>query len=284
GDGEAVKDLGAVQLFSQVPSFSALLSEDVLVGLATGKMDVDDIDHLLSGTVPVGQVGSGISVEWEEPCVTRMNGQRAQRAQCFNAQGVSAAAAYKSVKEEIDKMDIPEGYSVKWYGEQAASSDSVSSLFGSYPAAILIMIFILLLLFGDFKKPSIIILTVPLVLIGVVAAMLLTGKPFGFVAIAGVLGLVGMMIKNDIVLMDEIDKRISEGEDPYSALIEGSVSRLRAVSMAALTTILGMVPLLRDVMFGSLAACIMGGLAFGTVLTLVFVPVLYSLFYKIRKP
>ena len=284
GDGEAVKDLGAVQLFSQVPSFSALLSEDVLVGLATGKMDVDDIDHLLSGTVPVGQVGSGISVEWEEPCVTRMNGQRAQRAQCFPATGVSATQAYKAVKDEIDRMSIPEGYSVKWYGEQAASSDSVSSLFGSYPAAILIMIFILLLLFVDFKKPSIIILTVPLVLIGVVAAMLLTGKPFGFVAIAGVLGLVGMMIKNDIVLMDEIDKRISEGEDPYSALIEGSVSRLRAVSMAALTTILGMVPLLRDVMFGSLAACIMGGLAFGTVLTLVFVPVLYSLFYKIRKP
>ena len=284
GDGEALRDIGKVQLFSQIPSFGGLLSADVLMGLATGKMGLDDIDHLISSTVPVGQVGSGVSVEWEEPCVTRMDGQRAQRAQCFPAPGVSAAAAYKAVKAEIDRMEIPAGYSMKWYGEQAASSDSVSSLFGSYPAAILIMIFILILLFGDMKKPAIIILTVPLVLIGVVAAMLLSGKPFGFVAIAGVLGLVGMMIKNDIVLMDEIDKRISEGEEPYSALVEGSVSRLRAVSMAALTTILGMVPLLRDVMFGSLAACIMGGLAFGTVLTLVFVPVLYSLFYKIRKP
>ena len=213
-----------------------------------------------------------------------MDGRRAQRAQCFPAAGCSAGEAYRAVKAEVDKIELPAGYSVKWYGEQAASSDSVSSLFGSYPAAILIIVLILIFLFGDYKKPTIIILTVPLVLIGVVAAMLVSGKPFGFVAIAGVLGLVGMMIKNDIVLMDEINRRIDEGEPPYTALVEGSVSRLRAVSMAALTTIFGMLPLLGDVMFGSLAACIMGGLAFGTVLTLVFVPVLYSLFFNIKKP
>ncbi len=283
GDGNAVDDITTVPLFSQIPSLKGLLSREVLMGLVTGKTDIDDIDRLLNSTVPLGQVGSGISVGWEDPCVTRFDGQRAQRAQCFPSQDVSAAAAYKAVKAKIDEMEIPAGYSVRWYGEQAASSDSVSSLFGSYPVAILIMILILILLFGDYKKPAIIVLTVPLVLIGVVAAMLVSGKPFGFVAIAGVLGLVGMMIKNDIVLMDEINRRISEGEEPHTAIIEGSVSRLRAVSMAALTTILGMLPLLGDVMFGSLAACIMGGLAFGTVLTLVFVPVLYSLFFKIRK-
>ncbi|MBR1785318.1 MAG: efflux RND transporter permease subunit [Bacteroidales bacterium] len=282
-NGEAVDNLATVHLFSQLPSLKGLLSEDVIIGLATGTMDINDIDQRIGSSVPLGQVGSGIEIGWEDPCVNRMNGQRAQRAQCFPAYGCSAADAYKAVKAKVAQMDIPASYSVKWYGEQAASSDSVSSLFGSYPAAILIIILILILLFGDYKKPAIIIITVPLVLIGVVAAMLVSGKPFGFVAIAGVLGLVGMMIKNDIVLMDEIDRRIANGEEPYSALIEGSVSRVRAVSMAALTTIFGMLPLLGDVMFGSLAACIMGGLAFGTILTLVFVPVLYSLFFKIRK-
>ena len=283
-DGSPIDNLSGVHLFSQLPSVKGLLSEEVILGIATGKLGLDDIDHLIGSSVPLGQVGSGISVDWEDPCVSRMDGRRAQRAQCFPASGCSAGEAYRAVKAEVDKIELPAGYSVKWYGEQAASSDSVSSLFGSYPAAILIIVLILIFLFGDYKKPTIIILTVPMVLIGVVAAMLVSGKPFGFVAIAGVLGLVGMMIKNDIVLMDEINRRIDEGEPPYTALVEGSVSRLRAVSMAALTTILGMLPLLGDVMFGSLAACIMGGLAFGTVLTLVFVPVLYSLFFNIKKP
>ena len=112
--------------------------------------------------------------------------------------------------------------------------------------------------------------------------MLLTGKVFTFCAIVGALGLVGMMMKNCIVLMDEIGAQIAAGADPASALVSSSESRLRPVMMAALTTILGMIPLLTDAMFGSLAASIMGGLLFGTVITLVFIPVLYALFFHIK--
>jgi multidrug efflux pump subunit AcrB len=110
--------------------------------------------------------------------------------------------------------------------------------------------------------------------------MLLSGKDFGFVAIVGVLGLIGMMIKNGIVLMDEIALRLSAGGDVREALIESSLSRLRPVMMASLTTILGMIPLLPDAMFGPLAATIMGGLFMGTLITLIFIPTLYALFFK----
>lgn len=155
-------------------------------------------------------------------------------------------------------------------------------LFANYPLAALLIIAILIMLFKDYRKPLIILCTIPLVLVGVVAAMLVSGLPYGFVAIAGTLGLIGMVIKNCIVLMDEINLQLSHGVAPTKALIDGSQSRLRAVMMAALTTILGMIPLLPDPMFGPMSAAIMGGLAFGTVITLVFVPVLYSLFFHIK--
>lgn len=151
-------------------------------------------------------------------------------------------------------------------------------LFKNFPLAIILMIAILIMLFKDYRKPLIIFCCIPMVVVGVVAVMLLTGKTFNFVAIVGTLGLIGMLIKNGIVLMDEITLQINQGVEPMKALIDSSQSRLRPVSMAALTTILGMIPLLPDAMFGSLAASIMGGLTFGTLITLLFIPVLYALF------
>lgn len=141
-------------------------------------------------------------------------------------------------------------------------------LFKNFPFAIILMISILIMLFKDYRKPIIIFCCIPLVFVGVVAVMLLTGKTFNFVAIVGTLGLIGMIIKNGIVLMDEITLQISQGVEPVTALIDSSQSRLRPVMMASLTTILGMIPLLPDAMFGSLAASIMGGLLFGTLITL----------------
>ena len=149
--------------------------------------------------------------------------------------------------------------------------------------AILLMIVILILLFKDYRKSLIIFCCIPFVFLGVVAIMLLTGKTFNFVAIVGTLGLIGMIIKNGIVLMDEITLQINKGIEPVTALIDSSQSRLRPVMMASLTTILGMIPLLSDAMFGSLAASIMGGLLFGTLITLLFIPVLYALFFLIKQ-
>ena len=156
-------------------------------------------------------------------------------------------------------------------------------LFKNFPFAIILMISILIMLFKDYRKPVIIFCTIPLVFVGVVAVMLLTGKTFNFVAIVGTLGLIGMIIKNGIVLMDEITLQINQGVEPVTALIDSSQSRLRPVMMASLTTILAMIPLLPDAMFGSLAASIMGGLLFGTLITLLFIPILYALFFHIKK-
>jgi len=155
-------------------------------------------------------------------------------------------------------------------------------LFQNFPLAIVLMIAILIMLFKDYRKPIIILCCLPFVIVGVVIVMLLTGKVFNFVAIVGTLGLMGMLIKNGIVLMDEITLQINQGTEPVTALIDSSQSRLRPVMMASLTTILGMIPLLPDAMFGSLAASIMGGLLFATVITLFFIPVLYALFFKIK--
>ena len=155
-------------------------------------------------------------------------------------------------------------------------------LFSNFPLAILLMVVILILLFKDYKKPLIIFCCVPLIVIGVIPSVLLSGKSFGFVAIIGVLGLIGMMIKNGIVLMDEINLNISNGMPPITSLIESAKSRLRPVMMASLTTILGMIPLIPDALFGSLAVTIMGGLFIGTIITLIFIPILYATFFNIH--
>ena len=156
-------------------------------------------------------------------------------------------------------------------------------LFSTFPVAIILIIAILIMLFKDYKKPAIIMLCLPFILVGVVAVMLATGKTFNFVAIVGTLGLIGMLIKNGIVLMDEITLELSEGVEPVQALLSSAQSRLRPVMMASLTTILGMIPLLNDAMFGSLAASVMGGLLFASIITLLFIPVLYALFFHIKN-
>ena len=155
-------------------------------------------------------------------------------------------------------------------------------LFQKVPLGIVLMIGVLIFLFGDYRKPLIIVCGIPLLAIGIVGAMLITGKTFTFCAIVGALGLVGMMIKNFIVLMDEIGDQIARGVAPAEALVSSTESRLRPVMMASLTTILGMIPLLSDAMFGPMAATIMGGLLFSTFATLFFVPIFYALFFRIR--
>ena len=222
-------------------------------------------------------------MRWEDPVIPRFNGQRSQRVQCSPVSGVETEKARQAIASAIEAIPLPDGYSLKWQGEHSASAQSMKYLFKNFPFAIILMIAILIMLFKDYKKPVIIFCTIPFVFVGVVAVMLLTGKTFNFVAIVGTLGLIGMIVKNGIVLMDEITLQISQGVEPVTALVDSSQSRLRPVMMASLTTILGMIPLLPDAMFGSLAASIMGGLLFGTLITLLFVPVLYALFFHIKQ-
>ena len=221
-------------------------------------------------------------MRWEPSVVPRYNGQRSQRVQCSPSPGVETEYARQAIAKQIEAIELPEGYSLLWQGERKASTQSMKYLFQNFPLAIVLMIGILIMLFKDYRKPIIILCCLPFVIVGVVIVMLLTGKVFNFVAIVGTLGLMGMLIKNGIVLMDEITLQINQGVEPITALIDSSQSRLRPVMMASLTTILGMIPLLPDAMFGSLAASIMGGLLFATIITLFFIPVLYALFFKIK--
>ncbi len=282
--GNNINDLNDMQVFSTVPSISGLLTKDNIIRLRTGNVDKQDIIEAVIGTKPISQVSRGIEVKWEDPVIPRYNGQRMQRVQCSPLPDVETEKARAAIEKEVStKIKLPAGYSLKWQGEKAASDRSMKYLFANFPLAIILMIGVLIMLFKDLKKPLIIFSCIPMVLIGVVLTMIVTQMTFNFVAIVGALGLVGMVVKNGIVLMDEINLQLSNGAKPMDALINSSKSRLLPVSMAASTTILGMLPLLGDAMFGSMAATIMGGLFFGTLVTLLFIPVLYALMFNVKE-
>ena len=279
--GNPIEDLNNTQVFSQLPPVGDLLNKEIMLKLKTGALQKEDVIEYMIGSTPLQQISKKITLNWEPPVIPRFNGQRSQRVQCSPIFGVETDRAFKAVSAKIEQIHLPEGYTLNWQGEKSASEESMKYLFANIPLGIILMISILIMLFKDYRKPIIIFCCLPFVIVGVVIVMLLTGKVFNFVAIVGTLGLVGMLIKNGIVLMDEINSQIASGVEPVRALIDSAQSRLRPVMMASLTTILGMIPLLPDAMFGSLAASIMGGLLFSTVITLLFIPVLYALFFHI---
>ena len=278
--GEEVENLDRVNVFGMMPNVGNVFNRSTVQKLMSGRLDKDDVIRQVTSTTPLSQVSKGIDIRWEEPVVMRYNGQRQQRLQCSPAPGVSTESARQSIAKAIESIAIPEGYSLSWEGEYKASTQSKQYLFKGFPLSVVMMLLILIMLFNDFRRPAIIFSCIPLVVVGVFPSVLLSGKDFGFVAIVGILGLIGMMIKNGIVLIDEISLQISQGKPLDRALIDSSKSRLLPVMMASLTTILGMIPLISDSLFGSLAVTIMGGLAAGTVIILIFIPVLYSLMYK----
>lgn len=281
-DGEQMDNLENVPLFSMMPNMNGLLNDETLLKMKAGTVDRSDFIESVMQTTPLKQVSRGIGVKWEDPVVPRYNGQRARTVMCSPVPGIETEKARTAIAERIESLPLPEGYGLQWKGEKDASTRTMRYLFGNVPLGIVLMIAILIMLFKDYRKPAIILCCVPLLAIGIVGAMLLTGQTFTFCAIVGALGLVGMMMKNCIVLMDEIGEQIHAGVPPVQALVSSSESRLRPVMMASLTTILGMIPLLSDAMFGSMAATIMGGLLFSTLATLFFVPILYAVFFKIK--
>ena len=283
-NGGPVENLQDLQVFSTTPNLAGLLTKDNMLRLKTGTLSREELLNSAIGTTPLRQVSRSINIEWEDPVVPRYNGQRMQRVQCSPLSGAETEKTRAAIAKEIEKIDLPAGYTMSWKGEKAASDRSMKYLFANFPLAIILIIGLLILLFKDYRKPTIIFCTIPMVFVGVIFTMLITGKQFTFVAIVGALGLIGMIIKNGIVLIDEINLELSQGVSPYDALINSSLSRLRPVMMASMTTVLGMIPLLTDAMFGSLAVTIMGGLLFGTIITLLVIPVLYALFFKVKKP
>jgi multidrug efflux pump subunit AcrB len=232
--------------------------------------------------VPVSQVVSGFEVMTEEALIHRRNRLRALKVQADPAGNMTADQALRRLRGAVEAIALPPGYSLSWGGEYEGATEAQASLAQEVPIGFLVMLVISVLLFGSVRQPLVIWLVVPMSICGVTAGLLATGQPFTFMALLGFLSLSGMLMKNAIVLVDEIDTQAREGKPQPEALVDASVSRLRPVFLAAFTTILGMIPLLWDAFFASMAITIMAGLAFATVLTMIAAPVLYALLFGIR--
>ena len=232
----------------------------------------------------IEQATDGFRFEYRVGVVKRYNRQRVMKAQCDPGRGVNTMQLYATLRDSVLRgVVLPEGYSMKVFGEQESQQESNSALARYMPLTMVLIFIVLLLLFRNYREPAVILLMIPLIFIGVVLGLAVTGKVFNFFSLLGLLGLVGMNIKNAVVLVGQVGVLRSEGKDAYEALTAATRSRIVPVAMASGTTILGMLPLLFDSMFGAMAATIMGGLLVATLLTVCVLPVVYAIFYNIRK-
>ncbi len=238
---------------------------------------------LLENWIPAGQVVEKFETQWEDAIIKRRNRKMTITASSEPASG-PASVVLEQIKGPIEAMPLPDGYTLEWGGEYEDSHDAQVAIAQKLPLGFFGMFLIVILLFKSLRQPIIIWLCVPLSFVGVTAGLLVSHLEFGFMALLGFLSLSGMLIKNAIVLVDQIDSNISDGQNPYDAIIGSSISRFRPVVLAAVTTVLGVIPLLFDVFFASMSVVIMFGLAFATVLTLLVVPVLYSVFFRVKSP
>lgn len=256
------------------------------------RIDIRNIEGMkiwspaLSEYIPLQQITLGYDLRWEDPIIVRKNRKRTLTimADPDILGEETAATLQKRLMPLIEAIKLPPGYSLEWGGEYESSSDAQESLFTTMPMGYLFMFLVTVFLFNSVKEPIIVWLTVPLAIIGVTTGLLVLDTPFGFMALLGFLSLSGMLLKNGIVLLDQIEIEMHSGKDPYIAVVDAALSRVRPVCMAAITTVLGMVPLLPDIFFKPMAVTIMFGLGFATVLTLIVVPVLYGLFHKVKVP
>jgi multidrug efflux pump subunit AcrB len=254
------------------------------------RLNVESINTLkiwspiLKSFVPLKQVVSGYDVVWQDNVIQRRDRKRTISAMTdpYVLSDETAASLFKRLRPQIEAIEIPEGYELDWGGEYEASKEAQTAVFGSLPMGYLFMFLVTVFLFDSVRQPLVIWACVPLSLIGISSGLLITNSPFSFMALLGVLSLTGMLLKNGIVLLDQINTELKEGKHPHQAIVDSAVSRVRPVSMAAITTILGMAPLLFDVFFSSMAVVIMFGLGFATVLTLIVVPVLFAWFHGIK--
>jgi len=261
----------------------------VLRAPAEQRIDVMSIQNIqiwspaAGRVIPLRQVVSGFETTFEDQIIERMNRRQAITVKADPRVG-EAAPLFNAVRADIEAIPLPDGYTLEWWGEYKSSADAQAALAGGLPLFLMLMILTTVGLFNALKQTAIIWLVVPLALIGVTIGLLSTGQPFGFMATLGFLSLSGMLIKNAIVLIDQINLEIREGKNTWDSILDSAVSRLRPVAMAAVTTILGMAPLFPDAFFVSMAVTIAFGLGFATILTMFVVPTLYAVFFGAKPP
>ncbi len=230
--------------------------------------------------IPINQTVSGFLTQWVNSIVRRRDRLPTVTAQCDPKEGL-AEPVFNRLRPKIEAIKLPPGYELEWGGEHDNVEKAHEQLATVLPFSFLAMIITIIVMFNSVRRPLIIFLTVPLAIVGVTVGLLATGQPFGFMALLGFLSLTGILIKNAVVLIDQIVIEIEEGKEVSAAIVDSAVSRMRPVTMGAFTTILGMIPLLKDTFFVAMAVTMMSGLAFATAMTLIAVPVLYAIFYRV---
>ena len=283
-DGSRIRNLNDIPVWS---TMNMHLPEDKLTSALAGGGNLEEIQDGMFRAIPLRQVSPGIKLQWDEDVVLRLNGQRVIEAECDPNPDMDEATPAKVVSEiqkDIEAIHLPDGYHMRWVGEGEIQGEAIGNLMKFVPITIFLILAILLLLFNSWRKVILILICFPFVFCGIVPSLLATGQPMTFMAIIGMMGLIGMMVKNAIVLVDEIGRLQKEEHlSPYKAVIEATVSRVRPVLMASLTTIVGMIPLLSDPMYSSMSITIMGGLAVGTLITLILLPIFYMVLFRIQK-
>lgn len=244
--------------------------------------NVQVMSPVSGAAVPIGQVTDGFRMEMRDGLLRREDRIWAIKAQSDPVPDEYASDLLDRIRPAIEAIELPDGYELDWDGEYGASKKANENLATTLPLGFLAMVITVFVLFGTVRQPVIIWLVVPLALIGVVIGLLATNLPLEFMGILGLISLSGLLIKNAIVLVDQTDVEIKAGTPRFDAVIEAAASRVRPVLVGALTT-LGVVPLLSDAFFQSMAVVLLFGLAFATLLTLVVVPVLYGMFFRIRS-
>lgn len=248
--------------------------------------NVRDLQVLSSVTgrmVPITQVTDGFRTIWRDGTVKRENRIWTIKAQCDPYPDELASELLSRLRPKIEAIPLPDGYTLEWDGEYGDSSESNADLLSTIPYGFMAMLIIVFVLFGQVRQPVVIWLVVPLALIGVTWGLVITQTPLEFMGILGLLSLSGLLIKNAIVLVDQIDLEIRQEKPRYDAVIDATLSRVRPVMMGTLTTVLGVLPLFFDAFFKSMSVVLVFGLLFATLLTLVVVPVLYAIFFSIRS-
>ena len=284
-DGSKIQDLNDIPVWTDI---NIKMDDNDINQLISGSKSSDAIQDEMYKSAPLSNVTKDIDLGWEEQMILRVNGARHIEAECdpdYTQWEATPAKVKADIEDEMSKINIPEGYTMAWSGEIAKQGDSMEGLMKYGPITLFIILTILLLLFNNWKKVILILMCFPFVLCGITPALLLSKQPFTFMAIIGVMGLMGMMIKNAIVLVDEITRlTVEEHQHPYEAVINATMSRTRPVIMASVTTIVGMFPLITDPMYASMAVTIMSGLAMGTIITLALLPLFYTAFFHITPP
>lgn len=242
-------------------------------------LDVQVFSPVVGRSIPIRQVVSEFRTGLEDPIIMRRDRLPTITVHADQASGL-ASSLFERIRKQVESIPLPAGFQMEWGGEHEDSSKAKAALAGTLPVFLLLMVLIVVCLFNSLRITAIIWLTVPLSLIGVVVGLLTFQQPFGFMALLGALSLSGMLIKNAIVLIDEIKAQLKSGKAEWDSVVDASVSRMRPVLMAVLTTVLGLMPLTVDVFFGAMAVTIIVGLLFASILTLLFVPVLYVIFFR----